>query len=106
MLNAYAQAEAGVQAGATGNPLASLMPIVIIFIIFYFLLIRPQKKAQDDHKKMVVAIKKNDEVITGGGIHGTVVNVKDSTVVLKVDDNVKIEIQKGSIASIKKSRQS
>lgn len=90
----------------TGSPIMSLMPIIIIFVIFYFLLIRPQKKSQDDHKKMISAVKKNDEIVTGGGIHGTVVNVKDTTVVLKIDDNVKIEIQKSAIGTLKKSRQS
>jgi len=104
MLNAYAQAP-GAQAQATGSPLISLMPIVVIFIIFYFLLIRPQKKAQSDHKKMVSELKKNDEVITSGGIHGTIVNVKDNSVVLRVDDNVKFEVQKNAVSTIKKSRQ-
>ena len=84
------------------NPLVSLMPIVFIFIIFYFLLIRPQKKAQDDHKKMIAALKKNDEVVTSGGIHGTIVNVKEAAVTLKVDDNVKIDVEKSCIARIKR----
>jgi preprotein translocase subunit YajC len=78
------------------------MPVILIFIIFYFLLIRPQKKSQDEHKKMIASLKKNDEVITSGGIHGTIANVKDHTVTLKVDDNVKIEVQKSSISSIKR----
>jgi len=105
MLNAYAQTGGGSAGQATANPLMSLMPIIIIFIIFYFLLIRPQKKAQEEHKKMVESIKKNDEVITNGGIHGTVMNVKERSVTLKVDDNVKIEVQKNAIATLKKSRQ-
>ena len=104
MLNAYAQVQAG-SAQAAPNPMFQLMPIIIIFIIFYFLLIRPQRKAQEDHKKMVSSLKKNDEVITSSGIHGTITNVKDNTVILKIDDNVKIEIQKGSIGTIKKQRQ-
>ncbi len=85
------------------NPVQSqLMAIILIFIVFYFLLIRPQKKQQDIHKKMIAGLKKNDEIITAGGIHGVIANVKDVTVTLKVDDNVKVEIQKSSIASIKK----
>jgi preprotein translocase subunit YajC len=85
------------------NPVQSqLIAIVLIFVVFYFLLIRPQRTAQDTHIKMIAALKKNDEVITSGGIHGLIANVKDSTVTLKVDDNVKIEIQKSSIASIRK----
>ncbi|MCM8760597.1 MAG: preprotein translocase subunit YajC, partial [Candidatus Omnitrophica bacterium] len=87
--------------GQSANPIFSFLPIILIFIVFYFLLIRPQKKAQDEHKKMIAALKKNDEVITAGGIHGTIANVKDTTVTLKVDDNVKIEVQKSSISSIK-----
>lgn len=84
------------------NPLFNLLPIVVIFIIFYFLLIRPQKKQQDEHKKMIAGLKKNDEVVTAGGIHGTIMNVKDHTVTLKVDDNVKVEVQKSSIATMRR----
>jgi preprotein translocase subunit YajC len=84
------------------NPLVSLMPIILIFVIFYFLLIRPQKKAQDDHKKMIAGLKKNDEVVTSGGIHGTIVNVKDAAVTLKVDDNVKIDVEKSCVARVKR----
>jgi preprotein translocase subunit YajC len=51
---------------------------------------------------MIASLKKNDEVITAGGIHGTIVNVKDHTVTLKVDDNVKVEVQKGSISTMKR----
>ena len=87
---------------AASNPLINLLPIILIFVIFYFLLIKPQKKQQDEHKKMVAGLKKNDEVITAGGIHGTIMNVKDHTVTLKVDDNVKVEVQKSSIASMKR----
>ena len=85
------------------NPIQSqLITIVLIIGVFYFLLIRPQKKTQEEHKKMLESLKKNDEVITVGGIHGTIANVKDHTVTLKVDDNVKIEVQKASIASIRR----
>jgi preprotein translocase subunit YajC len=84
------------------NPLVSFMPIVFIFIIFYFLLIRPQKKAQNDHKSMIASLKKNDEVVTSGGIHGTIVNVKEAAVTLKVDDNVKIDVEKSCIARVKR----
>lgn len=85
------------------NPVQSqLIAIIMIFVVFYFLLIRPQKKAQDDHKKMLASLKKNDEIITNGGIHGIIANVKDSTVTLKVDDNVKLEIQKSCVASIRR----
>ena len=82
--------------------LMNLMPIILIFVVFYFLLIRPQKKAQQEHKRMILELKKNDEIVTSGGLHGVIANVKDTTVTLKVDDNVKVEIQKNSVSSIKR----
>lgn len=87
---------------AQPGPMVHLMPIIFIFAIFYFLLIRPQKKKQAEHQKMITSLKKNDEVITSGGIHGTVVNVKEATITLRVDDNVRIEVQKSAISHLKK----
>jgi preprotein translocase subunit YajC len=84
------------------NPLVNFLPVILIFGVFYFLLIRPQKKTQDEHRKMISALKKNDEVITSGGIHGTIVNVKDNTVTLRVDDSTKIEVQKNCISTMKR----
>jgi preprotein translocase subunit YajC len=86
------------------STLVSLMPIVLIFVIFYFLIIKPQKRKQVEHQKMVQSLKKNDEIITIGGIHGTVLNVKDDSVVLRIAENVKIEIRKNAIAGSKKSK--
>ena len=82
---------------------ANFIFIGLLFFIFYFLIIRPQKRKQAEHHSMVQALKKNDEVITIGGIHGTVIGVKDKSVILRVADNVKIEIQKSAIAGTKKS---
>ncbi len=80
------------------NPLVQLFPLILIFIIFYFLVIRPQKQKEKEHQKMLSALNKNDEVVTFGGIHGTIVNVKDKTLILRIDENVKIEIEKSSIS--------
>jgi len=87
---------------SAANPLIQLLPLALIFIIFYFLLIRPQKQKEKEHQKMLSGINKNDEVVTSGGIHGTIVNVKDKTLTLRIDDNVKMEIEKSSVAYIKK----
>jgi preprotein translocase subunit YajC len=84
------------------SPLVTLMPFILMFVIFYFLLIRPQQKKQKEHQRMLSEIKKNDEVVTSGGIHGTIVNVKDKTFMLRVDDNVKIEISKSAVAGAKR----
>ncbi len=87
---------------SAANPLVQLFPLALIFIIFYFLLIRPQKQKEREHQKMIQGINKNDEVVTLSGIHATVVNVKEKTLILRIDENVKIEVEKNSIAYIKK----
>lgn len=86
----------------TVNPIISLFPIILIFVIFYFMLIRPQKNKEKEHQEMLNRLNKNDEVVTSSGIHGTIVNVKDKTVILRIDENVKIEIEKNCIAYVKK----
>ncbi|MCM8800649.1 MAG: preprotein translocase subunit YajC [Candidatus Omnitrophica bacterium] len=83
------------------NPILNLIPLIFIIIIFYFLLIRPQKIREKQHQDMLNNLKKNDEVVTTGGIHGTIVNIKEKTVTLRIDDNVKIELEKNCIAYIK-----
>jgi preprotein translocase subunit YajC len=89
---------------AAVNPLVQLFPLALIFIIFYFLLIRPQKQKEKEHQKMLEGVDKNDEVVTSGGIHGTIVNVKEKTLILRIDENVKMEIEKNSVAYIKKPK--
>lgn len=86
------------------NPLVSLFPLILIFVVFYFLLIMPQQKQRKKHEEMVKNLAKFDDVVTNGGVHGTIVNIKDTTVIMKVDDNAKIEIDKYSIAYIKKKK--
>ena len=86
----------------TVPPLLQLMPIFVIFIIFYILLIRPQKKQEKERQAMLKNIKKNDEVVTSGGIYGVVINLKDKTVTLRIDDNVKVEIERSAISRIEK----
>ena len=83
------------------SPLIQFFPLVLIFIIFYFLLIRPQKQKEKEHQLLLMNIKANDKVVTLGGIHGTVVNVKEKTLILRIDENVKMEIEKNSVAYIK-----
>jgi preprotein translocase subunit YajC len=66
------------------------------------MLIRPQKKQQQEHQKMLKGLEKNDEIVTTGGIHATVVNVKEKTIIVRIDENVKMEIEKNSVAFIKR----
>lgn len=89
--------------GEGPNILQVVFPYAVIFMIFYFLVFRPQKQKQDELKATIAAVKKNDQVITTSGIHGTVVNVKETTVIVRIDDNARMEINKDSIATVKKS---
>ncbi|OGX46398.1 MAG: preprotein translocase subunit YajC [Omnitrophica WOR_2 bacterium RIFOXYA2_FULL_45_12] len=84
------------------NPILQMFPLLLVFIIFYFMLIRPQQKKEKERLNMLKNIKKNDEVVTSGGIHAVVLNVKDRTATLRVDDNVKIEVDKDAIARVEK----
>ena len=78
----------------------TIIMFVAIIAIFYFLIIRPQKKRDKETKAMLDAMKKGDKIVTIGGIHGTVVTVKDQTVVIKVDDNTRIEFTKTAISTV------
>lgn len=91
------------QGGA--NPLMNLLPLAAIFVMFYFLILRPQKTKEQEHQKMLAGLTRNDDIVTTGGIHGTVVNVKEKTVVVRVDENVKLEIEKGCVAVVKKKKE-
>ncbi|MCK5179686.1 MAG: preprotein translocase subunit YajC [Candidatus Omnitrophica bacterium] len=84
--------------------MSMFMPMILIFAIFYMLVFRPQKKEQKEKLKMRETLKKNDQVVTVGGIHGTVALTKEKTVMLRVDDNVKIEFDKEAITTIVNSK--
>ncbi len=91
--------------GAPAQPpvLFQFLPLIIIAVLFYFLLIRPQQKKQKEHQQLVAAIKTGDKVVTSSGIHGIVANVKEATILLKVADNVKIEMDKAAVATVSKA---
>ncbi|OQX84481.1 MAG: preprotein translocase subunit YajC [Candidatus Latescibacteria bacterium 4484_7] len=82
----------------------SLIFIVLIFAIFYFLMLRPQQKKQKEHLEMISSLRKGDKVVTNGGIYGTVSDVKDHMVVLKIADDVKIEVVKNAVAAVVEKR--
>lgn len=85
-------------AGAEG--LISFMPLVIIFVIFYFLLIRPQQKKQQEHKSMLNSLKRGDKIITTGGLYGTIEKLTDTTLELKIANQVKITLSRSAIAGL------
>jgi preprotein translocase subunit YajC len=83
---------------------SSFMPMILMyvcfFVIIYFLMFRPNQKRQKDHQKLLANLRTGDKVVTNSGIHGLVANVKDSTLLLKIADNVKIEVEKSAISSV------
>jgi len=97
---AYAQGATGAAGGAAGaaGGIASFVPLILIFIVFYFLLIRPQQKKAKEHQAYLNDLKKGERVITGGGIHGRITGLTDSTVTLEIADNVRIKVTRNSIA--------
>jgi preprotein translocase subunit YajC len=85
-----------------GNPLLSFLPLLAIIVIMYFLLLRPQAKRQKEHKKMQESIQKGDRILTVGGIIGTIAGIdeKENLVIVKIADNVKVEMTKSSVAQV------
>jgi len=84
------------------NPLMSFLPLIVIFIVMYFFLMRGPKKKQQKHTQMVKSLQKNDKVQTIGGIIGTVMEVRENEVILKIDEtsNTRIKMSKGAIGSV------
>jgi preprotein translocase subunit YajC len=95
--SAYAQAEAGAQ-----QPSAIFN--IIFFggfaLIFYFLIWRPQSKRAKEHKDLMSSLNKGDEVMTNGGILGKLTKVDETYIVLQINDNVEIKMQKSAIAAV------
>lgn len=91
------------QAAPAGGGEQLLFPLVtfgLIAAIMYFLIIRPQNKKQKEQQKMLDALKKGDRVATIGGMRGTIVGIKEDSVLLKVDDNTKIEFSRSAVSSL------
>jgi preprotein translocase subunit YajC len=93
--------------GMGGGGASSIFLIVGMFVIMYFFMIRPQQKKQKEQQAYVDALKNGDKVVTIGGLHGTIVAVREKTVVLEVDSSkgvrmvfLKAAISKDSSASI------
>jgi preprotein translocase subunit YajC len=77
-----------------------IIQLVALAAIFYFLLIRPQQKRQKAQALLISSVKIGDKVVMNSGIHGLVANVKETTIIVKVADNVKIEFDKAAVATV------
>ncbi len=82
------------------NPLFGLAPIVIVVVIFYLLIFMPMRKRQKKVETMIAALRNGDRVITSSGIYGVVAGVKEKTFILKIADQVKIEVAKNAVAGL------
>jgi preprotein translocase subunit YajC len=102
MFQLLAQAQPAAPTPGPGGGFGFFVPFIFIFIIMYFMLFRPQKKRQQEQQRLVAALKTGDKVVTSAGIHGLIANVKETTVMLKVADNVKIEMEKSAITNVLK----
>ena len=85
--------------GGSAGLLQAMFPLLLIFVIFYFILIRPQQKKQRTHREMLSALKTGDQIVTVGGIYGTIVDIDETKVKIKIAENVKIDVARSSIAS-------
>lgn len=85
------------QAGAGGQYTQFIM-MGLIVLVFYFFMIRPQIKKQKDQKKFAEELKKGDKVVTTAGIHGKVVDIADVTILIEVDNGVKIRFDKSAVS--------
>ncbi|MBI5819066.1 MAG: preprotein translocase subunit YajC [Verrucomicrobia bacterium] len=73
---------------------------VLIFVVLYFMLIRPQQKKQKETQKMLESLRSGDKVVTTSGILGTVTNVKEKTVIVRIADNVKVELLRSAVQTV------
>lgn len=95
--NAYAQAAAGADAG---NPLLSMLPLVLMFVVLYFVMIRPQMKKAKEHKAMIEALAKGDEVVSAGGMLGKVSKLEDGYLTLEVANGVEVQLQRSAVVQV------
>ena len=87
-------------AQGSGGGLMMIGYMLIIFALFYFMLIRPQSRREKERRKLIENIKSGDRIVFSGGILGTVTNVKEQVFVVKIAENVKIEIVRGAVARV------
>jgi preprotein translocase subunit YajC len=102
LLMAGQQAAGSAEQGG-GSVFATFVPFLLIIAIFYLLIIRPQNKKRKETEAMLKSLKKGDKIVTIGGLYGVVTKVKDSTVVIKVDNNVELEFLRSAVSSVREA---
>ncbi len=79
------------------NPYGSFIFLGLIIVVFYFFMIRPQMKKQKETKKFRASLEKGDKIVTTGGIYGKIADIKEDTILIEVDNNVKLKIAKSAV---------
>ncbi|MDD5186245.1 MAG: preprotein translocase subunit YajC [Paludibacter sp.] len=98
LLSILLQAQTTDATGAGGmGSYSGILMMVLIFVVFYFFMIRPQSKRQKEIKKQREAMKPGDSVVTSGGVYGKVKDIKETTVIIEIADNVRIKVDKNSV---------
>lgn len=90
----------GAGGGGGGSVTTTFITFALVIGIFYFLIIRPQNKRKKETQNMLTSLTKNDKIATIGGIRGVVQDVKEDTVIVKVDESTKMEFSKSAIATV------
>jgi preprotein translocase subunit YajC len=85
---------------AGGGGFSAFVPLILMFAIFYFLLIRPQQKKTKQHREMLGNLKKGDRIITGGGIHGRITGLTDTTLTVEIADKVRVKVNRGNVSAL------
>ncbi|MBP1589919.1 MAG: preprotein translocase subunit YajC [Kiritimatiellae bacterium] len=97
---AMAPAQGAGGQGAAGSSIGMFVYLGLLILLFYFMLIRPQRRREKERRALLDAVKTGDRILFAGGFIGTVANVKDKTLVVKIADNVKVEIARAAVAQI------
>ena len=94
----------GPPSGQEQDPKAAMLQMIVTFgilgVMFYFLLIRPQQKQRKEQENLIKNVKTGDKILMSNGIYGIVTNVKDKTLMVKIADNVKVEVIKSAVTTV------
>jgi len=88
--------------GSTASTLVGFAPLLLIMVLFYFLMIRPQNQERKKREEMLNNLQRGDKVLTRGGIYGIVADIKEQVLVLKINENSKIEVERSYVDTVQK----
>ncbi len=93
--------------GESPSMLVQFFPFILMFVVIYFLILRPQHKKQKQQQTMIDELKKGDKIVTSGGIHGTIVGLKEKEgiLVVQVAKDVRVEISRSSVSRLTEAKE-